>query len=202
MLLLLLLRFLVKIEEKYPLSISAYALSSVIFSPSLVSSRPVLPFDALLLFVYLTLFLTPFTTFTNQYLILCLCLFWFCPFMSSYSHLLTPVFLLIPFLWLPFHSHAFQKPLVQAQYINLLPFHILGLSKSICCCTLSFLLFTSFTKASSGFFHGFLHPKAPRSPVQLQGGVGKHCLMTLFRVHGRAGIIWKMHNLIRIVRVV
>jgi len=72
--LLLLLCFLVKIEGKYPLSISAYALSSVIFSPSLLSSRPILPFAALLLFVYFTL-LIPFTTFTNQYLILCLCLF-------------------------------------------------------------------------------------------------------------------------------
>lgn len=89
------------------------------FSPSLLSSRPILPFAVLLLFVYLTLFLIPFTTFTNQYHILCLCLFWFCPFTSSYSHLLTPVFLLIHFLWLPFHSHAFQKSLVQVQYIDL-----------------------------------------------------------------------------------
>lgn len=124
---LLLLCFLVKIEGKYPLSISGYALSSLIFSPSLLSSRPTLPFAALLLFVYLTLFLIPFTTFTNQYLILCLCLFWFCPFMSSYSHLLTPVFLLVHFLWLPFHSHVFPKPLVQVQYIDLLLFHILVL---------------------------------------------------------------------------
>lgn len=105
-------------------SIKHFSLYLVIcyFSPSLSSSRPILPFAALLLFVYLTLFLIPFTTFTNQYLILCLCLFWFFPFMSSYSHLLTPVFLLIHFLWLPFHSHAFWKPLVQVQYIDLLLF--------------------------------------------------------------------------------
>lgn len=127
--LLLLLCLLVKIEAKCPLSISAYASSSVIFPPSLVSSRPILPFAVLLLSVYLTLFLSPFTTSTNQYLILCLSLFWFCPFVPSYPHLLSPAFLLVHFLWPPFLSHACRKPLVQVQYIDLSLVHILVSSK-------------------------------------------------------------------------
>lgn len=151
--LLLLLCLLVKIEGKYPLSSSAYAFSSVIFSPSLLSRRPILPFAALLLFVYLTLFLTPSPTFANQYLILCLCLFWFCPFMSSDSHLLTPVFLLIHFMWCPFHSHAFWKLLVQVQYIDLLLFHIffLGELSGVA----HWVVHRNFLKALPGFLYIF-----------------------------------------------
>ena len=203
--LLLLLCFLVKIEGKYPLSISAYALSSVIFSPSLLSSRPILPFAALLLFVYFTL-LIPFTTFTNQYLILCLCLFWFCPFMSSYSHLLTPAFLLIHFLWLPFHPPAFRKPLVQVQYIDLLLFHILVLSKIASAVVhWVFLFFRNFPKASSGFFRSFPDTQPqwkaifPYFSAQLQGGL-ENATNEPILFSWKAGIIWNMHNLIRIVR--
>lgn len=190
-------------------SIKHFSLCLVIcyfFPPSLLSSRPVLPFAALLLFVYLTLFLIPFTIFTNQYLILCLCPFWFCPFMSSYTHLLTPVFLLIHFLWLPFHLHTFRKPLMQVQYIDLLLFHILVLPKTVSavvhcifCSSETFqklhqpysIAFLILNLNKKLFFLTFLHSCR---------GVWKIWLTTLFGFHGRAGIIWNMHNLIRIAR--
>lgn len=62
----------------------------------------------------------------------------------------------------------------------------------------------NFLKASPGFFHTSSEPKPHIKsifsfPAQLQGS-WKMLLMTLFCCHGKTGMTWNMHNLIRMLR--
>lgn len=62
----------------------------------------------------------------------------------------------------------------------------------------------NFLKASPGFFHTSSEPKPHLKsifsfPAQLQGS-WKMLLMTLFCCHGKTGMTWNMHNLIRMLR--